>query len=150
MKLFTSVGLLVGFVVAESLDVACPTVTQQILNPSCRKRCNSADCTFVTTVQNPCGCPATVPTATLLAPCEAGCPYDGCAVEFRSIQQSCTPTSSHWTRRCVLKSWKLSHCELQDAKVPAQALPPRPFYTTSARPLFFEQLPEHLQPNVQN
>lgn len=95
---FLATAVLVGLTLAETLDVACPTVTKSILNPDCNKACGSADCSFVTTVQNPCGCPTAVPTATLLAPCEAGCPYDGCRVEYRSVQQTCSTTTQQ-TRR---------------------------------------------------
>lgn len=98
MKLLTT-AVLVSLVLAEGLDVACPTVTKSILNPSCNQRCDdSNDCDFVTTVQNPCGCPTSVPTATLLAPCEAGCPYNGCNVQFRSVQETCTTMTSQSRR----------------------------------------------------
>lgn len=96
---FLAATLLVGLALAEVQDVACPTITKQMINPFCSKSCENADCTFVTTVKNPCGCPAAVPTATLLAPCDAGCPYNGCEVEFRSSQQTCRPTHTWTTRR---------------------------------------------------
>lgn len=98
MKFFAATVLL-GLALADVQDVACPTITQQILNPGCSQACDNADCTYVTTVQNPCGCPASIPTATLLAPCDAGCPYNGCEVEFRSSQRTCGPTSMTTTTR---------------------------------------------------
>jgi len=90
---FLVAAVLAGLALAEVQDVACPTITRQILNPECSQACDSGDCTFVTTVRNPCGCPLSVPTATLLAPCNAGCPYNGCDVQFRSAQETCGPTT---------------------------------------------------------
>ena len=78
-----------GFGLADKLDLACPTITKQAINPECSKACNSADCAVITRVQNPCGCPSAIPTATLLEPCDAPCPYNGCDVEFRTSQQAC-------------------------------------------------------------
>ncbi|KAI6365152.1 hypothetical protein MCOR25_005447 [Pyricularia grisea] len=72
----------------------CPTVTRTELASTCTTRRCNADCSLVTTVQNPCGCPSSVPTATLVAPCQADCPYNGCAVEFRTLNQPCQPTST--------------------------------------------------------
>lgn len=58
-----------GLALAEPNDVACPTVTTEILPRECDHRCARADCMFLSTVQNPCGCPAAIPTATLIYPC---------------------------------------------------------------------------------
>ncbi|KAK3337000.1 hypothetical protein B0T19DRAFT_57954 [Cercophora scortea] len=95
----TAVLGLVGLVAAQS-DLVCPTVTKTRQPRSCQKTCDYNDCAFVTTVKNPCGCPASLPTATLIAPCAADCPYGGCDVEFRTLELPCpTPTSSTRTRR---------------------------------------------------
>ncbi|KAK3996930.1 hypothetical protein QBC44DRAFT_316902 [Cladorrhinum sp. PSN332] len=78
--------------------VACPTATRTIQNRGCRNECPFTDCAFQTTIRNPCGCPASIPTATLIAPCEAPCPYQGCDIEFRTSALAC-PTTSSSTRR---------------------------------------------------
>ncbi|KAL2260196.1 hypothetical protein VTK26DRAFT_5883 [Humicola hyalothermophila] len=83
---------------------SCPTATRTMQNRACSKTCAFTDCSFQTTIRNPCGCPATVPTATLIVPCEADCPYQGCDIEFHTTDLPCpTPTSSsttpHWPGR---------------------------------------------------
>ncbi|KAK5651299.1 hypothetical protein OQA88_12643 [Cercophora sp. LCS_1] len=102
-------SLLVFSTLALSQTTPCPTATRTIQNRGCGKECPFSDCNFTSTVRNPCGCPASVPTATLIAPCEADCPYQGCGIEFRTSQLACPTTSS--TRR--------------------QPVPPRPTSTTS-------------------
>jgi hypothetical protein len=97
MKFLALAAVVVGLVVADSLDTACPTVTRQLINPSCSKKCDEGDCRFVTTIQNPCGCPAAVPTASLLVPCDADCPYNGCEIDFRTSKLPCPTTTT--TRR---------------------------------------------------
>ncbi|KAK3311468.1 uncharacterized protein B0T15DRAFT_76549 [Chaetomium strumarium] len=80
---------------------ACPTATRTIQNRGCGKTCPFSDCTFQTTIQNPCGCPSTLPTATLIAPCEADCPYQGCDIAFHTSPLPCptTPSRTTTTRR---------------------------------------------------
>ncbi|KAL2172572.1 hypothetical protein VTG60DRAFT_4691 [Thermothelomyces hinnuleus] len=98
MKLAVSALLgLVSLALAQASDVACPTATRTIQDSSCNKSCALSDCTLQTTIQNPCGCPATLPTATLIAPCEAECPYQGCDVEFHAGAFPCPTTSPSWT-----------------------------------------------------
>lgn len=95
MKFLALAAVVVGLVVAYNVaDTACPTVTKQLINPSCSKTCHDADCQFVTTIQNPCGCPAAIPTASLLAPCNADCPYNGCQILFRTSKLACPTTTS--------------------------------------------------------
>ncbi|KAL8366865.1 hypothetical protein RB595_005027 [Gaeumannomyces hyphopodioides] len=72
----------------------CPVVTKTELAASCGRRCNNPDCMLVTTIQNPCDCPRAVPTATLIAPCQAECPYNGCGLEVRTLNQPCQPTTT--------------------------------------------------------
>src|SRR3569833_370873 len=69
MRLVTLSLALMGLVLAEPNDQACPTVTKELLPSSCARRCNNPDCVFVSTVNNPCNCPDAVPTATLIHPC---------------------------------------------------------------------------------
>lgn len=85
-------------VVYAQAPVACPTATRTIQNRGCRNECAFTDCAFQTTIRNPCGCPASIPTATLIAPCEAACPYQGCDIEFKTSALAC-PTTSSSTRR---------------------------------------------------
>ncbi|KAK3902224.1 hypothetical protein C8A05DRAFT_34090 [Staphylotrichum tortipilum] len=95
--LLSLAGLALG---QADVQAVCPTATRTIQNRSCRKTCAMSDCTFQTTIQNPCGCPATLPTATLIAPCDADCPYQGCDIDFRTAVLPCptTPTSTRrWT-----------------------------------------------------
>ncbi|KAH6855277.1 hypothetical protein B0I37DRAFT_52567 [Chaetomium sp. MPI-CAGE-AT-0009] len=80
-------------------DVVCPTATRTIQNRGCGNECPFTDCTFHTTIQNPCGCPATLPTATLIAPCQAPCPYQGCDIEFRTSSLACPTTTPKTTTR---------------------------------------------------
>ncbi|AEO54981.1 hypothetical protein MYCTH_2298257 [Thermothelomyces thermophilus ATCC 42464] len=95
MKLAISALLvLASLAPAQASDVACPTATRTIQESSCNKSCALSDCTLQTTMQNPCGCPATLPTATLIAPCEAECPYQGCDVEFHAGALPCPTTST--------------------------------------------------------
>lgn len=79
----------------------CPTVTKEALEPRCSKSCANSDCRFVSTITNACGCPAAVPTATLLYPCGADCPYNGCGVEFRTLQQPCRVTTTSTTAKAT-------------------------------------------------
>ena len=97
--------VLTGAVLVTAQASVCPTVTKTQLANQCTKRCGSSDCTFFSTIQNPCGCPANVPTATLIAPCGVDCPYAGCQAEFATLNQPCpvlptsTSTSSTSSRR---------------------------------------------------
>ncbi|KAK4183766.1 hypothetical protein QBC35DRAFT_393173 [Podospora australis] len=84
--------------VAAQAPAACPTATKTIQNRGCRKECAFSDCAFFSTLRNPCNCPSAIPTATLIAPCEAECPYQGCDIEFRTTQLAC-PASTSSTRR---------------------------------------------------
>src|SRR4051812_44721621 len=68
----------------------CPTATRTVQSKACRNECPFTDCNFTTTLRQSCGCPAAIPTATLVAPCEAACPYQGCGVEFRTTTVPCT------------------------------------------------------------
>ncbi|KAK4194087.1 hypothetical protein QBC40DRAFT_291405 [Triangularia verruculosa] len=99
----TILGLasLASLAVAQA-PVACPTATQTIQNRECNKRCPLSDCAFFSTIRQPCNCPAAIPTATLIAPCAADCPYQGCDIVFRTSSLACpTPTS---TRRVTTTS----------------------------------------------
>ncbi|KAK4466716.1 hypothetical protein QBC42DRAFT_166113 [Cladorrhinum samala] len=102
MKFTTSLlglsSLLNFSVVYAQAPAACPTATRTIQNRGCRNECAFTDCAFQTTIRNPCGCPASIPTATLIAPCEAPCPYQGCDIEFKTSALAC-PTTSSSTRR---------------------------------------------------
>ncbi|KAK8093070.1 hypothetical protein PG999_014657 [Apiospora kogelbergensis] len=69
---------------------ACPTITKSIVNPGCAQDCDN-DCRLVTTVTNGCGCPASIPTATLVAPCGGDCPNAGCEVVYRTKNEACLP-----------------------------------------------------------
>ncbi|KAK4242072.1 hypothetical protein C8A03DRAFT_11719 [Achaetomium macrosporum] len=106
MKLFllTAMGL-VSLVLAQGPEApVCPTATRTIQNRGCGKTCPFSDCTFQTTIQKPCGCPSTLPTATLIAPCEADCPYQGCDIAFHTSALPCptapsrTTTTPRWPR----------------------------------------------------
>ncbi|KAK3396128.1 hypothetical protein B0T20DRAFT_416731 [Sordaria brevicollis] len=104
MKLTTAtilIGLLAGLAAAQGAPevTPCPTVTRTMQNRGCGKTCQFTDCAFVSTVRNPCGCPASVPTATLIAPCEADCPYGGCSIKFRTSALTCPATTTSTTRR---------------------------------------------------
>lgn len=95
MKFLALTTIAVGLALADDLaETACPTVTRQLINPSCSKACDAGDCRFVTTIQNPCGCPAAVPTASLLQPCNAECPYGGCDIVFRTTKLPCPTTTT--------------------------------------------------------
>ena len=94
MKLAVILGI-VSLVVAQGPSaLVCPTATKTMQNRGCRNDCGAGDCNFVTTIRNPCGCPASIPTATLIAPCEADCPYNGCGIDFRTSALACPTTSS--------------------------------------------------------
>ncbi|EAQ89979.1 hypothetical protein CHGG_06598 [Chaetomium globosum CBS 148.51] len=84
---------------ANEPNAVCPTATRTIQNRACGNECPFSDCTFHTTIQNPCGCPATLPTATLIAPCQAPCPYQGCDIDFRTSALPCPTTPTTTTRR---------------------------------------------------
>ncbi|KAK1782824.1 hypothetical protein QBC45DRAFT_194302 [Copromyces sp. CBS 386.78] len=109
MKLTTTtttlfIGFLAGLAAAQAAPevTPCPTVTRTMQNRDCGKTCQFTDCAFVSTVRNPCGCPASIPTATLIAPCEADCPYGGCSIEFKTCALTCpatTTSSSSSSRR---------------------------------------------------
>ncbi|PKS12056.1 hypothetical protein jhhlp_001352 [Lomentospora prolificans] len=79
--------------VGSALDAAnsgCPTITAKQIASTCSPACTqNHDCRFISTVTNPCGCPRAVPEATLIQPCNEGCPYDGCAVEYRTVNVNC-------------------------------------------------------------
>jgi hypothetical protein len=75
----------------------CPTATRTVQSRACRKECPFTDCNFTTTLRQSCGCPAAIPTATLVAPCEAACPYQGCGIEFRTTTVACQTTSRRQT-----------------------------------------------------
>ncbi|QBZ65753.1 hypothetical protein PoMZ_12716 [Pyricularia oryzae] len=114
----------------------CPTVTRTELASTCTtRRCNS-DCSLVTTVQNPCGCPWSVPTATLVAPCQADCPYNGCAVEFRTLNQPCQPTSSTSTRRTTTTTTRWPIVTISITQLPTQppVMTPCPTITLRTQP----------------
>ncbi|KAK4117618.1 hypothetical protein N656DRAFT_50574 [Canariomyces notabilis] len=89
---------LISLALAQGPPASCPTATRTIQNRGCRNECPLSDCAFRSTIRNPCGCPSTVPTATLIAPCEAECPYQGCEIEFRTSALPCAATSTS-TRR---------------------------------------------------
>ncbi|KAK4149108.1 IMP-specific 5'-nucleotidase-domain-containing protein [Chaetomidium leptoderma] len=90
---------LASLVLAQDPNAAaCPTATRTIQNRGCNKSCAFSDCTLQTTIQKPCNCPSALPTATLIAPCEADCPYQGCAIDFRTAALPC-PTTPSTTRR---------------------------------------------------
>ncbi|KAK3372435.1 hypothetical protein B0H63DRAFT_551003 [Podospora didyma] len=89
---------LASFTLAQA-PLECPTATKSTQNRRCSKTCEFADCGFLTTIRNPCGCPAAIPTATLQLPCEADCPYGGCSIEFRTTALACPTTSSSSSTR---------------------------------------------------
>ncbi|KAK3331138.1 hypothetical protein B0H66DRAFT_613214 [Apodospora peruviana] len=102
MKFAVVLGLVSLAVAQAPSALVCPTATKTMQNRNCRKTCDFSDCAFVQTIRNPCGCPAALPTATLIAPCEADCPYGGCDIDFRTSALACpttTSTSSRRTRR---------------------------------------------------
>lgn len=79
---------------STALGQNCPVVTKTELAASCGRQCSNPGCMLVTTIQNPCNCPRAVPTATLIAPCQAGCPNNGCGLEVRTLNQPCGPTTT--------------------------------------------------------
>ncbi|AEO65002.1 uncharacterized protein THITE_26843, partial [Thermothielavioides terrestris NRRL 8126] len=83
----------------------CPTATRTIQNRGCHKSCALSDCTFQTTILNPCDCPRTLPTATLIAPCEADCPYQGCSIDFRTFALPCPTIPSTTTTTTSTRHW---------------------------------------------
>lgn len=101
MKLLAAGTLLAGLVgVCVAQAQSCPTATRTVQNRACGVECPFTDCNFTTTLRNPCGCPASIPTATLAVPCEASCPYQGCGIEFRTTSLTCARTTSS-TRRQI-------------------------------------------------
>ncbi|KAK0725699.1 hypothetical protein B0H67DRAFT_457330, partial [Lasiosphaeris hirsuta] len=80
-------------------SLTCPTATRTVQSRACGRECAFSDCSLTQTVRNPCGCPAAVPTATLIAPCAAECPYQGCGIEFRTSALACPPPTTSSTRR---------------------------------------------------
>ncbi|KAK0612282.1 hypothetical protein B0T17DRAFT_499376 [Bombardia bombarda] len=98
---------LVGLAAAQLVPdaAACPTATKTMQNRGCHKVCQFQDCAFVTTIQNPCGCPAALPTATLIAPCEADCPYGGCDIDFRTAALPCPTTPASTSRSTTRHPW---------------------------------------------
>src|SRR4051794_8513411 len=88
---FLSTALLALATVALAQN-NCPTATKTVQSRACRKECQYTDCNFTTTLRQSCGCPASIPTATLVAPCEADCPYMGCGIEFRTTTVTCQTT----------------------------------------------------------
>ncbi|KAK3364399.1 hypothetical protein B0T25DRAFT_598478 [Lasiosphaeria hispida] len=101
MKFLTTALLtLAGASLAQAQSpLTCPTATRTVQSRACRRECDFSDCNFTQTLRNPCGCPAAVPTATLIAPCEAECPYQGCGIEFRTSALACPPPTTSSTRR---------------------------------------------------
>ncbi len=100
---------LVGLALGQAdVQAVCPTATRTIQNRSCHKACAMSDCTFQTTIQNPCGCPATLPTATLIAPCEADCPYQGCDIDFRTGFLPCPTTPPSTPTTTSTRRWTTS------------------------------------------
>ncbi|KAL2121897.1 hypothetical protein VTJ04DRAFT_2352 [Mycothermus thermophilus] len=91
--------LALGLATPALAQAACPTATRTIQNRSCNKSCPFSGCTWQTTIANPCGCPSAVPTATLIVPCEAECPYLGCDIDFRVSTSSCRTTTTTTTRQ---------------------------------------------------
>ncbi|KAK7973399.1 hypothetical protein PG988_007533 [Apiospora saccharicola] len=73
---------------------ACPTITKSIVDPGCAQDCNN-DCRLITTVTNGCGCPASIPTATLVAPCGGECPNAGCDIIYRTRNEACGPPAPY-------------------------------------------------------
>jgi len=71
MRFLAGLVVLAGLAAAEPAAGFCPTVTREMLPRECSRRCANANCEYVSTVQNPCGCPEDVPTATLIHPCGA-------------------------------------------------------------------------------
>ncbi|KAH8907597.1 hypothetical protein BR93DRAFT_869515, partial [Coniochaeta sp. PMI_546] len=119
----------------ELAETACPTVTRQLINPSCSKDCDAGDCRFVTTIQNPCGCPAAVPTASLLEPCNAECPYGGCDIVFRTTKLPCPTTTTTSPRPTTSTSTSTSTSSTSTSTTrpiittSITTLPPRPTTT---------------------
>ncbi|KAK3365137.1 hypothetical protein B0T24DRAFT_639191 [Lasiosphaeria ovina] len=98
--LVTTILTLASLALAQTpADLDCPTATKTTQPRRCSKTCDYSDCSFLTTIKNPCGCPASIPTATLIAPCAADCPYGGCDIEFRTSALACPTTSSTSRRR---------------------------------------------------
>ncbi|KAK6857041.1 hypothetical protein PG995_007228 [Apiospora arundinis] len=107
---------------------ACPTITKSIVDPGCAQNCNN-DCQLVTTVTNGCGCPASVPTATLVAPCGGECPYAGCDIIYRTRNEACgppRPTRTSTTRKTSTASPTSSPVVTTSIII----LPPRPTKTS--------------------
>ncbi|KLU90659.1 hypothetical protein MAPG_10511 [Magnaporthiopsis poae ATCC 64411] len=118
-------GIATFFAVLSTVQAQnCPVVTKTALAASCGRQCNKPDCMIVTTIQNPCNCPRAVPTATLIAPCQAECPYGGCGLEVRTLNQPCESTTRRRTTTSTSKSvsWGVT------------LLPPPVTSTTSRRP----------------
>ncbi|KAK8074265.1 hypothetical protein PG994_005164 [Apiospora phragmitis] len=91
-------AVLAGIVTAQEAAAAAAAVTAAAVLD--KADCNN-DCRLVTTVTNGCGCPASIPTATLVAPCGGACPNAGCEIVYRTRNEACgppprptTPTSS--------------------------------------------------------
>ncbi|KAI0140521.1 hypothetical protein GGR57DRAFT_520753 [Xylariaceae sp. FL1272] len=90
-------GLSLASDAIDPFQAACPTITKEVRNPTCTKGCGSSDCRIISTVSNFCGCPSAVPVATLLAPCDAQCPYGGCGIEYRTATEKCTTSRTRHT-----------------------------------------------------
>ncbi|KAK8023609.1 hypothetical protein PG993_011675 [Apiospora rasikravindrae] len=106
---------------------ACPTVTKSIVDPKCAQNCNN-DCRLVTTVTNGCGCPASVPTATLVAPCGGECPNAGCDIIYRTKNEACGPPRP--TKRTSTTTTATSPTSSPVVITSIIILPPRPTKTS--------------------
>ncbi len=128
---------LASLALAEAPDaVSCPTATRTMQNRSCHKTCALSDCTFQTTIVNPCNCPSPIPTATLIAPCEADCPYQGCDIDFRTAALPCptyppTTSTSTTTRRWATSTTSSSKTTPTGVVTSIITLPPK----TTSTPL---------------
>jgi hypothetical protein len=122
---------LASLALAQAPDAVCPTATRTIQNRGCGNECPLTDCSFRTTIQNPCGCPSTLPTATLIAPCQAPCPYQGCEIDFRTSALPCPTTSTMrtTTRRSTSTRPTATSTRTSGVVTSIVTLPPRPSTT---------------------
>lgn len=140
MKLVIPALLSLASLALGQSSLVCPTATRTIQNRGCGKTCPFSDCSLQTTIRKPCGC-STLPTATLIAPCEADCPYQGCDIEFHTSPLPCpiTPTSStrRWPRPTTTSSRRTTSSTPTATGVITiiTMLPPRTTTTSTTKPL---------------
>jgi len=72
----------------EATPEACPTATR--IGTRC-STCMVAQCFELSTLANPCGCPAQVATAVIDEPCARPC-VGGCQVSYEIKQAACGPS----------------------------------------------------------